>query len=165
MAYRYAFQGYDKDRMARGVLLSAPVSTKHCIEISSRIKGKRIAVARKILQDAIELKRAIPFKRFNDNVGHKKVVGPGRYASKACGEVLRVVNQCAANAENKGLSAESLIVKHISANLASRPWHYGRQTRRKMKRTHIEVVLEEAESKKKTKENKDGPKEDTPAKN
>jgi large subunit ribosomal protein L22 len=144
MAYRYAFQGYNKDTMARCVTLAASVSTKHCVEIASHLRGRNIAAAKRILNDAIAVKRAIPFKRYNDNIGHKKGIGPGRYACKASEEVLRTLAVCEANAQNKGLSTGKLRIKHISANLASRPWHYGRQRRRRMKRSHIEIVLEES---------------------
>ena len=37
----------------------------------------------------------------------------------------------------------------MAAHKASAPWHYGRQRRRKMKRTHIEIVIGEKETKKK----------------
>jgi large subunit ribosomal protein L22 len=143
MAYHYAFQGYNKDTMARCVTLAASVSTKQCIEIASRLRGRNISAGKRILKDAISLTQAIPFKRFNDNVGHKKVVGPGRYAVNACKEVLRTLEGCEANAQDKGLATGQLRIRHISANLASRPWHYGRQRRRRMKRSHIEIVLEE----------------------
>jgi len=145
MAHKYAFKDYNKDSMSRGVLLSSSVSTKHCVEIANAIRGKKITRAKQILGDAIEMKKAIPFRRFKLNVGHKTGIGPGRYPIKACGEVLKILNGCASNAQNKGLNAEKLKTIHISANLVCRPWHYGRAIRRKMKRTHVEIVLKEME--------------------
>jgi large subunit ribosomal protein L22 len=147
MPYKYAFKGYEKESMSRCVLTSASVSTKHCIEIASGIRGKTVKQAVKILEEAIALRKAIPFNRFKRNIGHKKRIGPGRYAVKACGEVLKALKQCEANAENKGLNAQDLKIVHINANLASRPWHYGRQSRRKMKRSHIEIALQESSKK------------------
>jgi large subunit ribosomal protein L22 len=147
MPYKYAFKGYEKESMSRCVLTAASVSTKHCVEIAGSIRGKTVKQAVKILEDAIALKKAIPFNRFKRNIGHKKMVGPGRYAIKACGEVLKALKQCEANAENKGLNASDLKIVHVNANLASRPWHYGRQSRRKMKRSHIEIALQESSKK------------------
>jgi len=157
MAYGYAFKDYNKDTMARGVLLSASVSTKHCIEICNRLKGKKLSQAKQILDGVIELKKPIKFTKFNDNVGHKPGIGPGRFPQKAATEVLKALNSCEANAASKGLNTDELKIRHMSANLASRPWHYGRARRRKMKRTHVEIVLEEME--------KNGPKKNTVAKN
>jgi large subunit ribosomal protein L22 len=147
MPYKYAFKDYDKESMSRCVLTSASVSTKHCIEIASSIRGRSVPKAIIILEEAMALKKAIPFNRFKRNIGHKKNIGPGRYVIKACGEVLSALKQCEANAQNKGLNTSDLKIVHISANLASRPWHYGRQSRRKMKKSHIEIVLQEVSKK------------------
>ena len=143
MAIRYSFKEYDPEMMACSIGLSASVSTKHCVVISSTLRGKNISQARKILNEAIDLKKAIPYRRYNHNMGHKKGIGPGRYPVKACTEILKVIDSCEANAQNKGLNTTQLKIVHISANMASRPWHYGRARRRKTKRTHIQVVLEE----------------------
>ncbi len=139
--YKYAFSDYDKEKMARCAVISASVSTKHCIEICNVIRGKKTETAKRVLDDAIALKKPIPFRRFNDNVGHKKASGPARFPVKACTEILQAIEACEANAQAKGLSTADLVVTHISSNLASRPWHYGRARRRKSKRTHIEIVL------------------------
>jgi large subunit ribosomal protein L22 len=157
--YKYAFKDYNKESMARAVILASSVSTKHCIEICNHIKGRKISAAKTILNDAIELKKAIPFKRFNHNVGHKRKIGPGRYPQKACQEVLTVINSCEANAQGKGLNTSELIITHICANMASRPWRYGRARRRKTKKTHVEVVLvEEVKTTKKKQVKKETPK-------
>ena len=161
MAYSYAFKDYNAETMARGVIMSADVSTKHCVEIANAIRGKKIAQAKDILNNAMTMKKAIPFRRFKHNIGHKTGIGPGRFPVKACGQVLKVLDSCEANAQNKGLNTDDLKIIHISANMASRPWHYGRARRRKMKRTHVEIVLEEMEKPVK----KDGPKKDTVTKN
>src|SRR3989344_3302237 len=58
------------------------------------------------------------------------------------------------NAQDKGLNTDNLVIKHIKADYGSRIWHRGRQSRQKMKRTHIEVVTEEMEKETKPKEDK-----------
>jgi len=154
MVYKYAFKDYNAETMARCVIQSASVSTKHCIEICSHIRGRNAEKARTILSGVIDMKQAIPYRRFNKGVGHRKGrMGPGRYPVKACTEVLKAIESCEANAQSKGLNTDLKII-HICANMASRPWHYGRARRRKMKRTHIEIVLKESEPKKKTAESK-----------
>jgi large subunit ribosomal protein L22 len=139
----YAFEDYNKENMARAKGISLGISTKHSVEICSFIRGKKLSAAKRMLEDVIAMKRAVPFKRFNHNIGHRRGMGPGRYPVKACAEVLKVVKACEANAQFKGLNTGSLVLQHASADFASRPWHYGRQSRRKMKRTHIQLVAVE----------------------
>ena len=142
MVYKYAFKDYDKDSMARSAVSAASVSTKHCIEIANVLRGKKVERAKTILIETMNLKKAIPFLRFNKGIGHKRGIGPGRYPVKACTEMLGALNTCEANAQAKGLNTSELKIIHISTHMASRPWHYGRARRRRMKRTHIEIVLE-----------------------
>jgi large subunit ribosomal protein L22 len=157
----YAFQGYNKETMAKAVGIALPVSTKQCVEICSMLRGRSVIEAKKMLEQVIGMKRAVPFKRYCHNIGHRKGhMGPGRYPVKACAEILAIVKTCEANAQFKGINTSNLIIKHICANLASRPWHHGRQARTKMKRTHVEVVMVEGVKK----EKKDRKKQAKPAK-
>jgi len=119
------------------------ISTKQSIEIANFIRGKNIEKAKNELKKVIEKKLAIPFKRYNRDMGHKKGnIAAGRYPQNAAKEFLNLLNGLEANAQNKGLST-NLIIKTIIPNKASRPWHYGRRRRIKMKRTHIEIIAEE----------------------
>jgi len=124
---------------------SLPISTKQSIEICDFIRNRSIDDAKKILNEVIKKKMAIPFKRFREGAGHKRGIASGKYPQKACKELLKVLNMVEANAQHKGLSS-SLKIKSILAQKASTPWHFGRKRRRKMKRTHIEVVVEEIRS-------------------
>jgi large subunit ribosomal protein L22 len=140
----YSYEGYVKEKMARAQALSLPISTKQSVEICSFIRGRKLSVAKRMLEDVGAMKRAVPFKRFNHNIGHRKGdMGPGRYPLKASAEILKVVKACEANAQTKGLDVSSLVIRHASADFAARPWHYGRQSRTKMKRTHVEIVAAE----------------------
>lgn len=129
-----------------------PISTKHSIEICNFIRGKPLAKAKMLLENVIAKKTAVPFRRFSRSVGHKKKIGAGRYPEKACREILKLLNAAEANAQFKGLGVGSLVISELIANKASRPWHYGRQRRRKAKRTHIRVVVKEEIAKKKKQE-------------
>lgn len=148
---------YEKEKMAVAVGKSLPVSTKHCIEICSFIRGKNLSKAKKLVGEVVELKRAVPFKRFNKNVGHRQgAMASGRYPQKAAKCVLALLNSVESNAQFKGLNTNSLEICHISAYNASRPWRFGRQSRRKAKRTNLEIMVIEVEkSKEENKEKKD----------
>lgn len=151
MAVKYSMKNYNKENMASTIGLSLPISAKHSIEICNLIRNKTISKARQILKDAIEYKKAIPFKRFKGDVGHKKKIGSGRYPIKSSLEFMKLLNNVEANAQFKGLNTSNLVIKHICANKASRPLHYGRQRRRKMKRTNVEIIVEEQAVKKEKK--------------
>lgn len=137
--------------MARVAGRALPISTKFSIEICNFIKKKSTSEAKKILQDVIDGKKAIPFKIFNKDLSHKRKIGPGRYPKKSAIEIVKLIESVEANAQFKGLNTSNLSITHINAHLASRPWRYGRQRRRKAKRTHIEIVVEEKKTEEKGK--------------
>ena len=126
-------------------LENIPVSTKHSVEICSFLRGKELEKAKRLLQQVIDKKMAVPFKRYNRDVGHKPGIAAGRYPEKATKEILKLLNLVQANAENKGLDRENLIISEIIANKGYQQMHYGRKRSRKFKRTHIEVSVQEIE--------------------
>lgn len=133
--------------MARAVGVALPVSFKQSVEVCRFIKHKNVADAKKMLKEVIEKKRAVPFKRFDFDLSHKKKIGPGRYPEKTSEEFIRLIEDAEANAQFKGLNTSNLIIIHINAHKAGKAWHYGRQSRRRMKRTNIELVVEEKSQK------------------
>lgn len=139
----YTFRDYNKESMARAIGMVLPISFKQSVEICSFIKNKNVSDAKKVLNDAAEKKAAIPFRRYNWDLGHKKKIGPGRYPEKASREFIKLIDAVESNAQFKGLNTSNLIITHISAHKAGKAWHYGRQSRRKMKRTNVEIIVEE----------------------
>lgn len=133
----------NEESLAKVYGRNLPISTKHSVEICSFIRGKNLQKAKNLLQKVIEKKLAIPFKRFNKNIGHKRGIASGRYPQKAVSYIIKLLNSVEANAQNKGLDANSLFIEKIVANTASVPWHSGRKRKRKMKRTHIEIIVKE----------------------
>ena len=150
----YTFQQYNKEHMARAIGMSLPISFKQSVEVCSYIEGKSTSDVKKLLQNVIEHKAAIPFKRFNRDLGHKKGIGPARYPEKTSGELIKLIESVEANAQFKGLNTSNLVITHISAHRPGKAWHYGRKSRRVMKRTNVEVVVEE-KAKKEIKEKKE----------
>jgi hypothetical protein len=101
------------------------------------------------LEAVVAMKEAIPYRRFNMDVGHKPGMAAGRYPVKACTAILALVKSAEANAQFKGLHSSNLYLVHVCAHKAARPMRYGRQRGRQAKRTHVEVVLQERVAKKK----------------
>ncbi|MBW2971379.1 50S ribosomal protein L22 [Candidatus Woesearchaeota archaeon] len=143
MRYSYAVNNLDKEKTAKAVGISLGISTKNSVEVCKYVRNKNAEQALRMLEDVTKLKKAVPFRRHIFDLAHKRKIGPGRYPVKTCEEIIGVIENAMSNAENKGLSREDLYIKHICAHLAATPWRYGRHARRKAKRTHIEVVLEE----------------------
>ena len=126
------------------------ISTKHSIEICNFIRNKSLFRAKKQLNLVLENKLAIPLKKFHKDRGHRKgKIGPGFFPQKATKEIISLLNSLEANAQNKGLNTDSLYIKEIIANKASRPLHTGRKQRQLMKRTHIKIIgMEKQETEK-----------------
>jgi len=123
----YTFQGYKKENMARVQGTALPISTKQSVEICNFIKNKNVAKAKQLLLGVID----------------KTGIGPGRYPEKASEHFIQMIESVEANAQFKGLNTSNLVIVHASAHLAGKSWHYGRKSRRKMKRTNLEIVVEE----------------------
>ena len=114
------------------------------------IKGMSIEKARDALQEVIAVKRAVPFRRYNNEVGHRPDTGvmSGRYPRKAAQEFIRLLDNLEANAEYKGMDLDRL--KIISANthrgvIVKRftPRAQGRATPKNNILTHVELVAQE----------------------
>lgn len=148
--YSMGFKNPDKEARAYGRELR--ISRKATRELASAIKNKRLEKAKEILSAVIEKKQAIPFKRYKKKVAHRKELSgwdAGRYPVKSASYLLRLLDEVRNNAIEKGLDADRLFVRHISAyggrhkrwNRASRV--YGRRTVKRQRATNIEIVVEE----------------------
>lgn len=89
------------------------VSPKDTREVAGAIRGLWVEGAKKYLNDVIELKRPVPFKRFHREVAHKSGIGPGRYPRNSAKAVLEILVNAEANAKFKGLDPKKLKVSHI----------------------------------------------------
>ncbi len=147
MRNRYSTQDYNPSNMARVLGKDLGISTKKSIELCNFLRKKTTRDAMSILARVIAKKQAVPFKRFKMEIPHRSPgLGPGKYPIKVAREFIRLIKEVESNAQQKGLDTNNLLLKHMIANKASRPWHFGRQRRTKMKRTHIEIVVEEKKS-------------------
>ncbi|MCX6708763.1 MAG: 50S ribosomal protein L22 [Candidatus Woesearchaeota archaeon] len=139
-AYRYSTK--ITENCAKAVGVSLPISLKKGTMVCQAVRGMNVQKAKKLLEDAINLKKAIPFTRYNHNVAHKAGMAGGRFAVKTCEEILDLLKSAEANAQFKGLSTGNLIIRHASTQKGPTTQRYGRK-RTKTKRAHVEFVLEE----------------------
>jgi len=148
---RYSIEA-EPDITARAQIREANISPKHAVEICRAIKGMELQGAKDYLGEVIDLKRAVPFRRFNGMVGHRrgKGFGPGRYPKKAAKVILKLLEDCESNAEYSGLNTDSLFIKHIVSHRGRvihgwMPRAHGRATDWDIHTVNIELILEERE--------------------
>jgi large subunit ribosomal protein L22 len=142
---------FDPAITSKAMAYELNVSPKHCMEILREIRGKKVVTVKTFLDDVIAMKRSVPFKRFNRNVGHKRHQtgwDAGRYPVKACGEIMKVIKNAEANAEYKGLDTENMRVIHASCKRGRvtrgmMPRAMGRATDWNIETVTVEVVLGE----------------------
>jgi large subunit ribosomal protein L22 len=140
--HNYAYQK-NEENTVRAVGRNLSVSPKQGTEICKYVRGRSLNQAKMLLQQSIDMKRAVPFTRFVNGLGHKSGMSAGRYHPKACSLILGVIKSAEANAKNKGYNASDLKVVHIAMQIGPKNNHQGRQKRSIVKNSHIEVVLRE----------------------
>lgn len=154
---------YDGEKMARAMGVALPISTKKTVELCNFIRGRGVSKVLRLLEGVVNEKVAVPFRRYGKGgTGHKPGIGPGKYPKKACLEFIKLLKQAEANAKVKGLDTTKLVITAVVAKKGAQSWHFGRQRRVRMKRTHVEVVV--AEAAKEESGRKEAAKEKAPAK-
>ena len=148
--FDYAFQNYDSTRHVRAALREKQISHKHAREIAVKIKGMSIEKARDFLTAVVNKERAVPFKRYKEQVGHRSDPGvmSGRYPEKSAGEFIKLLDNLESNAEYKGMDLDRLRIVNATVHkgvLIKRfiPRAMGRATPKNNVLTHVELVAQE----------------------
>ncbi len=140
--HNYAYQK-SEDNTVKAVGRNLSVSPKQGTEICKYVRGRPLNQAKMLLEQSINMVRAVPFTRFTNGLGHKSGMSAGRYHPKACQLILNVIKSAEANAKNKGYNSNDMKVVHIAMQIGPKNNHAGRQRRSIFKNSHIEVVLKE----------------------
>ncbi len=148
--FSYAFQNYDATRHVRSSLREKNISHKHAREVAVAIKGLSIEKARDYLMAVINKERAIAFRRFKNQVGHKSDPGmmSGRYPQKTAKEFIKVLDNLESNAEYKGMDLDRLKIVNATVHKVVTvkrftPRAMGRATAKNDVLTHVELVAKE----------------------
>ncbi|MDF2421951.1 MAG: 50S ribosomal protein L22 [Nitrosopumilus sp.] len=148
--FDYAFQNYDPTRHVRASLREKDISPKHAREVAVSIKGLSIEKARDYLIAVIAKKRAVPFRRFKNQVAHRSDPGvmSGRYPQKTAKEFIKVLDNLESNAEYKGMDLDRLRIVNATVHrgvIVKRftPRAMGRATPKNNVLTHVELVAKE----------------------
>lgn len=148
--FKYAFQNYDKTKHVRSAIREKTFSHKHAREIAVAIKGMSIEKARDYLMDVVRIKRAVPFRRYKNEVGHKSDTGvmSGRYPKKAAGEFIKLLDNLESNAEYRGMDLDRLRIVNATVHKGRKikrftPRAMGRASPKVDILTHVELVAQE----------------------
>ena len=133
---------------ARGTGLN--VSPKAAREVCKAIKGMDLEKAKSYLERVIKMNQAVPFKRHDGKVGHRrgKGISTGRYPVKTAAAILKVIESAGNNGEAIHIDIENWRILHIATSrgvsVESRfPRARGRATPKMRESANVEVVLEE----------------------
>merc|ERR1711966_270893 len=133
------------------------VHFKNTRETAMAIKNMNLEKAKKYLEDVIDKKRAIPFRRFCGGVGRTAQAAPAgstngqaRWPKKSCEFLLGLLRNAEANAEMKDLDVDKLFVTHIQVNKAVQQRRrtyraHGRINPYMSSPCHIELILSQQE--------------------
>ena len=148
--YDYAFQNFDSTKHVRASIREKKISHKHAREVATAIKGLSIEKARDYMLSVVAKERAIPFRRFKNQVGHRSDPGvmSGRYPEKTASEFLKLLDNLESNAEYKGMDMDRLKIINATAHkgvVIKRfiPRAQGRATDKNDVLTHVELVAQE----------------------
>lgn len=105
-------------------------------EVGNAIKGMPLKKAQKYLEDVLEFKQAVAFRRFTGGCGRtaqaKALKAPGSQAGwpiKPTKYMLDLLRNLESNAEVKGLDVDQLVLSYVSVNKS-------KQMRRRTYRAH-----------------------------
>ena len=148
--YNYAFQNYDATKHVRAAIREKKISHKHARETAKSIKGLTLEKARDYMLSVVAKERAIPFRRFKNQVGHRSDPGmmSGRYPEKTAGEFLKLLDNLESNAEYKGMDMDRLKIINATSHKGVAikrfiPRAQGRATDKNDILTHVELVAQE----------------------
>jgi len=122
-----------------------PISRKKTVNLARYIRFLPLRTAKRYLKEIIEMKRAVPFYRYNRDIPHRRniegKIKQGRYPVKSAKYLLKLLESLEKNAINMGLDPSKIILLYIlvnKGNTAPLKINYeGRRVRRKT--THIEI--------------------------
>lgn len=140
-----------KSASARGSYLR--VSFKNTHETAQAINGWNLEKAKQYLDQVLDHKRVIPFRRYNGSIGRTGQgkefgVTKARWPAKSVNFIKDLLRNAQANAEAKGLDVSKLKISHIQVNQAPKQRRrtyraHGRINAYQSSPSHIELILTE----------------------
>ncbi len=151
MSYSYKIE--NESDFAKARVEDVNASPKDLTEVCYNIRRKPAEAAIQLLEEAKAKKRPIRYRAHNTRMAHRKELRgqKGRWPVKCVGIVLKCLESAVANAKEKGLSEERVVI-HASATKKHSYMRYSSKGRRnisKLETARVEIVLKEKEEGKK----------------
>mmetsp|Transcript_19889 Transcript_19889/g.53205 ORF Transcript_19889/g.53205 Transcript_19889/m.53205 type:complete len:186 (-) Transcript_19889:46-603(-) len=152
---KYSREAKNASRSAKAMGVDLRVHYKNTYEVGQAIRGRTLQDAQKYLNEVIQKKRCIPFRKYTGCIGRTPQAKEfkhtqGRWPVKSCKVVLDLLKNVESNAEVKGLNTDECVIWHINVHAAQ---HGRRRTYRAHGRInafmsspcHIELIVCEKE--------------------
>ena len=152
---KYSREASNPSKSCKAMGVDLRVHFKNTYETAQAIKGMSLLKAQTYLENVVEKKQCIPFRKFKGCISRTPQAmefktTQGRWPVKSCKVLLGLLKNAESNAEFKNLDTEKLIIKHIQVSAAQQG---RRRTYRAHGRigpymscpSHIEMILEEEE--------------------
>ena len=142
MVYKYSFQEFDKQTMARSSGTNLGVSLKKTVETARAIQGKKVSTVIDYLEKVMDKKAVVPYRKYRAEMAHKrgKGIDTGGYPVHVAQELLRLVKAAEKNASEQEISG-TLHLLSVSPRKGNTRYHHGRYSGRAQKSTNIEVIV------------------------
>jgi large subunit ribosomal protein L22 len=154
--YAFTEEKYDVERIAKASGRDLRIKPKHAREICATIRGMKLDQAKTFLENVINLKQPVPFRRYKKKQAHRKGLKQykwyaGKYPQKTAARIYEVLSAVESNAEYKGLDVELCRIIHAATQKGRIIKRYierarGRSTAKHKHLSHIEIVLYEVSS-------------------
>lgn len=142
MVYKYSFQEFDKQTMARSSGTNLKISLKKTVETATAIQGKKVSTVIDFLEKVTNLKAVVPYRKYRAEMAHKrgKGIDTGGYPVKVAEELLRLIKSAEKNASEQEIS-DTLYLLSVSSRKGSTRYHPGRYSGRSQKSTSVEIIV------------------------
>lgn len=151
--YSFVEEKYDSERLAKASGRDLRIKPKDSREICAVIKGMKVDQAKRFLEDVINLKQSVPFRRHKKKLAHKKDLKQfkwyaGRYPQKTAARIYEVLAAVESNGEYKGLDIDACRIIHTATHRGRIIKRYiqrahGRSTAKFRHLSHVELVIYE----------------------
>ncbi|MCD6279268.1 50S ribosomal protein L22 [Candidatus Micrarchaeota archaeon] len=116
MPKRYMIKNDASKKRAYARIEDIDVSFKKLAAVCDNVRGMQIDNALSFLEEAVNMKRPIRFRKWNKKMGHRRQLGgkKGRYPINAIKIIINLLKNARANADAKGILNPFIV--HIAAN-------------------------------------------------
>merc|ERR1719183_2789889 len=152
---KYSREAKNPSKACKAMGVDLRVHYKNTYETGQAIKGMELHAAQRYLEDVVEKKRCIPFRKYTGCIGRtaqaKAIkMSQGRWPVKSCKVILDLLKNAESNGEFKNLDTDNLDIYHLQVNAARQGRRrtycaHGRSNPYMSSPCHVEMIFQEKE--------------------